>query len=154
MIWRMAAMVPVGLIGGALGFWMIDDEPPVVATAPAEVMTDFPPPGGTLLIRFHVFRKRSCPVRVERLIYDSSNVRYDLSSTAFEAVQPLGFEIFQTKIPLPASMAQGPARYRSVSTYTCNLLHYLWPIRGPGQDLKFVVVGEPVHGDSPAQTIP
>lgn len=155
MMWRTLALALVGAASGTLGLWASDREPPVVRTANPVALEGVVPPGGSLGVRFSVFRKRSCAVKVERMLFDASDVRYPLEDLAFSGeLAGLGNSVYTSKIAIPRSFSQGPARYRTVSTYTCNLVHRLWPIVMPASEVAFKVWGDPVPLELPIKITP
>jgi hypothetical protein len=69
MMWRVLTLVSLGIASGIVGVMVGDREPPTVIDA-TEVLTPEIKPGESLRVRFDVFRRRSCYVRVERMLLD------------------------------------------------------------------------------------
>lgn len=140
MIWRSFTLIGLGLTAGMLGVWLGDREPPTVS-AKLEPVVLRVPPGGNLNVRYSVYRTRSCPLRVERLLIDSQNVRYVLPATEFSAAPgPLGEDSYISMVPLPQGISEGTAHYRAITIYKCNPLHSIWPIVVTAPDVEFYVV--------------
>lgn len=130
--------------GGALGAYLalvsMDRDPPVIVTR-SSVITPFVPAGGLLKIEVEIFRYRRCETIVDRLIFDASDARYVLEPLIFQSSGgALGSERYLNLIQVPAAAAVGPARYRSIATYRCNLLHRSWPIVSEPRDVIFGVL--------------
>jgi hypothetical protein len=156
MIWRTMTLILVGGLSGAAGLWISDRDPPTVSAAKPEVLTPTVQPGGYVRIKYTLLRRRSCAVKTERLLFDGDNVRYPLEDLTFEAAPAsLGPDSYVSQVPIPRTFSQGQGRYRTISTYTCNLVHkWFWPIAGQPTEVEFKVWGEPVPLDLPIRIRP
>lgn len=153
MIWRIGTLAIVAVVFGTLGTWLGDRRAPTDVHK-VELLTPQVPPGGILRVRYSVFRSRICSTLVERAVYDSARTRFILEDIAFESIPgPLGYDEYTSAITIPGAMANGAARYNTVTTYRCNLVHRLWPIGGEVQSITFDVVGEP-DPNSPLEVVP
>lgn len=139
MIWRTVTFLTIGTAAGFLGVWLGDKEPPTISAELKPVSISVPP-GGDLRVRYTVFRTRSCPLKVERMLFDSTGTRYILPSTEFSAAPgPLGKDSYISIVPLPVNIAAGKAKYRAITTYRCNPIHSIWPIVTTAPDVEFEV---------------
>lgn len=135
----------MSLTGGSLGWWATQRESPTQVYK-IEVLTPQLPPGGELRIRYTVRRSQSCWTRVERVLFDFENTRFPLSTREFSASPgPLGDDSYVVSTFLPETLKEGPAHYRTITTYWCNIVHNIWPIVVTGPDLTFTVSGEPMR---------
>jgi hypothetical protein len=141
MIWRAGTLAIVAVTFGTLGMFIADRAPPTTVYN-AEPEDQHVIPGGTLRIKYSVYRTRSCATSVERMLYDSKRVRYILEDLEFKASPgPLGPDGYTSIIPIPAHFARGEGRYRALTTYRCNPIHSLWPISVLTADVTFDVTG-------------
>lgn len=142
MIWKALSVIGFAGTAGLLGVWAGDREPPTVSADLRPVSVEVPP-GGELKVRYTVFRTRSCPLRVERMLFDSTGTRYILPSTEFSSAPgPLGNDSYISMVPLPINISPGPARYRAITIYKCNPIHSIWPIVAQAQDVEFMVIAK------------
>lgn len=156
MIWRIATVVFFGAIGATLAVWTNDREPPI-RIVKAFAVTKEVPPGGELRVSYEVQRFKSCRTHVDRILYDSENVRRDLDDIDFAAPPvPVGESSYIVGVTIPRNFAQGKAKYRTIWTYTCNPLQSMFsPVVVSEPDIEFKVEGEPVSIDeSPMEVIP
>lgn len=141
-------LLVIGGISGVLGLWVQDTSPPLASLQVAPVQK-IVAPGETLKIRYEVERYRSCASRIDRILLDSERIRFTLEDLDYAAAPgPLGRDTFVTDVPIPRAFSQGPAIYRVISRYECNLLHRLWPIVLT-RDIAFEVRGPPPVGPLP-----
>lgn len=142
MTWRIAAFFGIAfaaIIGGVLGRWISDREPPTFIRR-VEVLLVNPVPGGEVHVRYHVVRDRACATKVERVLFDAQQLRIPLPSREFSTSPgPVGEDSYVVSVPLSASMTPGPAIYRIATSYECNPLHSLWPIVVPSSDVHFEI---------------
>lgn len=143
MITRALVIAPSALVGGVLGLWIADREPPVASTV-QQVVNEPIRPGAELLVRYTVVRYRSCASQVDRLLSDAQGVRYVLDDLEFKAAPgPLGEATYTSPVPIPRTFGQGVGRYRVSVTYICNPVHRLWPITVQSREIAFMVEGAP-----------
>lgn len=139
MMFRAVFYGTAALVGATLGLWTIEREPPVV-TLRTELSTPTVAPGGDLKIKLTVRRTKSCVTHVDRMLFDAEKARFPLPDLDYKkAPGPLGDDTYMTVIPVPEQMGEGPALYRSISSYQCNLVHLLWPVSLEPIDVPFVV---------------
>jgi hypothetical protein len=144
MIFRLVTLVVSAALGGALGLWTIDRDPPVVINQ-AEVLTPEVPPGGTLRIKYHLNRRRDCESHIDRILYDSAKVRGLLPDIDFAKTPgQLGNDEYTAEIRIPETFSEGQAVYRLISVYRCNVIHKAWPITIGPTDIPFAVKGMPL----------
>lgn len=99
-----------------------------------------PKPGEVLRVKHTVWRDKSCATIVSRLIFDKDNDRFIAPDLVFaEGVLPLGSDSFIAPVPISIEADPGPATYRVVRKYRCNLLHWIWPITDGPHDLLFTI---------------
>lgn len=140
MIWRTLTMIGFGLTSGILGIMVGDREPPTVIDR-TEVLTPELHPGESLRVRFEVFRRKSCYVRVERMLLDGESARFVLPTTELSgAPGPLGKDMYISVVPIPSDVHPGLGRYRAITTYKCNPMHSLWPIIAVADDVTFTIL--------------
>ena len=118
------------LIGAAtlqVTWWAMDRTPPVETTG---AVADGPAiAGGTLVVTYTVERHRSCPYKVDRLVRTSNGAMVPLVDDEWAASPgSLGRDVYKVYVALPLSVDPGPASYRVILSYRCNLLQYLYPI--------------------------
>lgn len=139
MIFRVVFYGAAGVAGAILGLWSVDREPPTV-TLRAEPMTQTVVPGGDLKIKFSVRRTKSCVTHIDRLLLDSQKARFLLPDLDYaKAPGPMGDDEYVSVVPIPEQMAGGPARYRTIASYQCNIIHRLWPVTLDPIDVPFTV---------------
>jgi hypothetical protein len=140
MILQAAVLITAGLIGAALGVWTIDRDSPTVIER-VNVLTPQVTPGGKLRVEYHVRRLRDCATHVDRVLFDSARVRGDLMDVdSLKPLGPMGEDTYVVEVPIPTTFSSGPALYRILVSYRCNLVHrWFWPIVTPAQDIMFNV---------------
>ena len=159
MIWRVPALILIGLASGIVGLWVADRQPPTAQTQMRELLTPVVPAGGALLIRYHLQRFKLCRTTVERTITDATGIRYVLDPLSFSSLPAhVGPESYTTKVVIPKDVNPGNARYRSMATYVCNPIHSLfWPVTSQVTEVDFRVV-EPespsLWRPTPTQSVP
>lgn len=105
------------------------------------------PPGGFLRIVTTVQRWRSCPVKIERIIFDAEKGRWPMEDLDFKtAPGRMGEDEYRSEIKLPDRAAYGPARYVVINSWTCNWLQRFFdtPITSMSPDVHFVIAGPPL----------
>lgn len=128
MIWRVGTITLAGLASGWLGFMASDREPATV------VYRMWPEPpvasaGQTVRFNYAAHRRRSCATHVDRFVFSSDGVRHVAPELSFpHGALPVGADHYTVPLIVPENAAIGPATYRTVNCYRCNLLHALFPI--------------------------
>jgi hypothetical protein len=153
MIFRVTAYAAVGLLAGYLGY-IISDRTTPVEFLEYRVLTPQVQPGGDLRIRYRIVRKSFCATHVDRFIFDAEGVRISLESLDLAAGGgELGSDAYISAVQVPRNIAQGPARYRAIVTYTCNWIQHVFgvPVKAVTQDVEFEVVGEPLPSPFPQE---
>lgn len=141
MIWRVGTLSMVALTFGTFGMFIADRTPPTTVYD-VQVLTPQVPPGGTLKVKYTVYRARSCATQVERILFDHQRVRHALEDLEFKAAPgPLGTDSYISAVPIPNTFTRGEARYRVLTTYRCNPVHSIWPITVLTADETFDVTG-------------
>lgn len=127
-------------IAGLLGFQAADTRLPVRATD-LEVVTPVVPANGGLTLSAKITIDKQCETHTDRWMIDSTGKQFNLDSIDYAVGgAPVGLlREFTVTIPLPPGMAEGPAIYRTVSVYRCNLIQQFWPLVGPFIEMKFAV---------------
>lgn len=138
MIWRAVTLISCGIVGGWLGFMASDREVPT-RYYKNEALNS-PRPGEVLRIRHTLWRDRSCATTVYQLVFDDGDRRYTVPEMEFAAgVLPVGKDVVVVPIPISLEASPGPARYRIVRRYKCNILHSIWPIEDGPHDVSFII---------------
>lgn len=142
-------------IGTMFGVWVIERDPPVVTNS-SEVLTQTVPPGGVLRIHNRVTRFRQCQTHIDRLLLDSAKVRSELSDVDAERpLGPMGEDEFTIEVKIPSTFSNGPAIYRTITAYRCNLIHkWFWPIVLGPVDIIFEVRGVAPAPNPPPEYAP
>lgn len=120
--------------------WAVDRDVPAVVNN-IEVVDDVVPQGGVLRFKVNVTRYRVyCAYFAQRMMIDSKATRFILDEVNFiRAAGSLGTDEYVNGQQLPHGMATGPAVYNIVGQYTCNPVHYLWPILDKPIQIQFTV---------------
>lgn len=138
MIWRSITLISCGIVGGWLG-WMASQRDLPVRFLSSEVLNS-PVPGETMRIKHVVWRDKSCRTTVNRIVFDKDGDRFIVPDLEFPAgILPLGSDTFVVPIPTSPAADPGPAIYRTVHTYRCNLLHWIWPIVTGAVEHQFTI---------------
>lgn len=124
--------------GGALGIYAADNEMPVMIRT-AEAVTPVVSPGGELRIEYTLERRRSCEVMSDRFVIDAQRVRFEVPDLNIKAGLPLGPDHYIVPVEIKPEAAAGQAIYRTVTSYRCNPLQFLFPIRGGTRDISFLI---------------
>lgn len=137
--------------------WMLlDRDPPhiresgqILADAPADCgLDDDAPkggiyPGSCVAVEWKIKTLRTCQRSstnsTMRRITDAQNVRWPIGpvETVLGGTHPRR-DLVRNFI-LPSGVAVGPASYHAISCFTCNPLHYLWPVCVDKPDIPFEV---------------
>jgi hypothetical protein len=95
-------------------------------------------PGQIVTVKWRLKINRKCRGVNQRQIADSTGriVNYDPVIATGSNVS----EEFSIAFEIPHGLAPGPAKYRVLSSYTCNLMQsILWPLHVTTPDVPFVV---------------
>ena len=133
------------LIPSALICWWLADRHIPVDVLKTEVVTPVVKPGGKLIIRQTIRYTRDCRGHVDRVMYDSATHRKWLADVDYERPpRGLGEHVVTFVEDVPSYFEPGPASYRAVPVYACNLVHqYLWPLSRDETVIRFRVEGTP-----------
>ena len=129
---------------GLLCYWLADRHVPVDVLR-TEVLTPIVKPGGKLMIRQTLRYSRECRGHVDRVLYDSQTHRKFLVDVDYER-PPRGLGEFVVTFveDVPSYFEAGPATYRAIPVYSCNLVHqYLWPLTRDETVIRFQIEGVP-----------
>lgn len=141
MIFRSVTLIACGIVGGWLG-WMASERDVPVKYHANEVVNS-PRPGEPLRVRHVVVRNKSCQTTVYRLIFDKEGDRFIVPDLEFAAgVLPFGADTFIVPVPISPEADPGPATYRALRKYRCNLLHWIWPIIDGPFDYQFTIAAK------------
>jgi len=124
----LAMIVVAGLaIGGGIGvaaYWWLD--PPAYGVVTAEIPDQVV--GTDLKTTAKVSRKRLCPYRVERRIFDASGRRVLAFIRDLPAPKELGFATSESVWRLDGLPVPGPAVDHTIVRSMCNPLRRLFPL--------------------------
>lgn len=144
MIWRSITLISCGIVGGWLG-WMASERHPPVKWQGTEVLNS-PKPGELLRVKHTIWRDKNCRTTVHRLVFDKDGDRFIIPDLDFASgVLPLGADTFVVPISVSPEADPGPAIYRAVHVYRCNLTHWIWPIEPPPTDIQFTIAPKAVE---------
>jgi hypothetical protein len=127
-IWRIGTITLAGLASGWLGFMAADREP---ATIVHKIWADptAAAPGQTIRFNYDAHRQRSCATHVDRFVFTNDGIRHVVPELSFpHNVLPVGPDHYTVPVIIPENAVAGPAVYRTVNCYRCNLLHNVFPI--------------------------
>ena len=136
------------LVLAAFAAWLgisIGDRSYPTQVESAKLLTPHVKPGGELLTERTVYRERLCHTTIERMMFDSRDVRFDRVEDGLGTIEypndsgPLGRDNFVGKQTVPATMAPGPARYVALVCYRCSLIQWLSPVCEAAREQRFVV---------------
>lgn len=133
------------LIPSAMICWWAADRHIPVDVLSTEIVTPVVKPGGKLIIRQTIRYTRDCRGHVDRVMYDSATHRKWLADVDYERPpRGLGEHVVTFVEDVPSYFEPGPASYRAVPVYSCNLVHqYLWPLTRDETVIRFKVEGTP-----------
>lgn len=143
-------IITVGL-SGLFGLWVAERNPPTIQV---EASIDQRPyrPGQRFLLHEVLERHKVCGLKIEKMLYDSEGVRYQLSDENYVAAPgPVGIDKFSEPIRIPRGVASGPARVRVIKVYYCNPLHNLWPVFAPVFEVPLQIEGAPLEEANPPE---
>lgn len=111
------------------GTWIVDRNPPGAYIGIPKVLYDNEiKQGSNIIVQYEVYRYRSCPLKVERVMYDGMGIRYSLPDYDLASAGDMGPQTLRVKVNIPYGMEKGKSEYRVMVSYYCNPLHYIWPI--------------------------
>lgn len=144
--------------GGQLGIWLFDRSPPLKVHGYTLTHLSVRPPGEAFEYVSHFTRFRTTWTSVERWIEDGDKriwvlptLPYSMSTRRLNEPQDVPVEIYLTdtgkKDGKPFDVADGVAHscFRSTWRSINNLIHKVWPIRGPVTCMSFIVNRDPVR---------
>lgn len=133
-------LIVVAACGATFGRWASERQLPIQVLK-VRVLTPVVKPDEELRVEFTIQRFRTdCAIVVTRLLLDSERGRYVLMPREFpSAPGPLGTDSYVVPVAIPKGIALGPATYRTLTSYACNALHYVWPLVAPQIDVTFEV---------------
>lgn len=144
---RTTRVVELSLLATLLGYmwWAMD------RTYPIDILnsTAYPyvvHPGENLSVRYTVNRRKLCNTKVERRIQNGFAANETIMpAIEFALVGKVGMDKFNLEVPLPETIAVGPAAYKSTVCYRCpyNAVQYFWPICRQLPPVHFTVTPAP-----------
>jgi hypothetical protein len=142
MIWRIGIFIITGIVAAVLGVWAADRDPPYIlqngVAAPSPAV-----PGGPLYITSDVIVYRSgCYGVFQRTMLDSGGFPWAFppTPTQFNDLPPGKYRVATPiRYILPVAIASGEACSSTETTFYCNPLHKLWPIKVHTACVKFTV---------------
>lgn len=126
------------VVGGWLGSLASDREVPVLIYT-AEASSPIVSPGSELRIEYTLLRRRSCEVSSDRFIIDSRKTRHELPDLNIKAGLDIGQDHYFVPVEVKPEVATGPAVYRTITSYVCNPMQRIFPIRAGQRDITFIV---------------
>lgn len=124
----LAVIVVIGMaFGGGIGlavYWWLD--PPAYGIITAEIPDQFV--GAELQTIAKVSRKRLCPYRIDRRVFDASGRRVLAFVRDIPAPDKLGFATFESVWRLDGTPVPGPAVDYTITWSMCNPLRRLFPL--------------------------
>jgi hypothetical protein len=133
------AFMVAATVFGPLIWWVADRTPPIDLETwqafPSEVK-----PGDTVYRVIRVNRKRICETDPDTLIIDGAKVRWHFEEPRIAAPGRLGIDEYRRPVIIPLQANPGPAEMRVSSTFVCNPIHRIWPIKMVHEPLKFTIV--------------
>lgn len=112
----------------------------------AKLLTPIVEQGGELLTERTVYRSRLCHTTIERMMFDSRDIRFDGTENNLGSVTypngsgPIGRDTFIGRQEVPYEMALGKAKYVALVCYRCNWAQIIWPLCEPPREQRFTVV--------------
>lgn len=137
-IFGIALVGTVGLLSGMLGLWVIDREPPNVATS-YKIENTTVNPGQVLRVNVEGYRIRSCYTRIERYMFDSRKTRFLFPDVDYlDPGKPGHFNTW-FELEVPQRAYPGVATLFTNVRWECNPIHSWWPIIRSQASISFVV---------------
>lgn len=135
----MLAFAVVAVIFAPLIWWTADRTPPIEIKLwqafPSEVK-----PGETVYRVIRVNRLRICETDPDTLIIDGAKVRWNFEEPKITAPGQVGIDEYRRPVAIPLQASPGPAEMRTSTTFICNPIHRIWPIRLVHDPLKFTIL--------------
>lgn len=133
------AFAVVAVIFAPVIWWVADRTPPIELLEwrafPSEVK-----PGDTIYRVIKVRRLRICETDPDTLIIDGAKVRWNFEEPKIIAPGNVGMDEYRRPVAIPLQASPGPAEMRTSSTFVCNPIHRIWPIKMVHAPLKFTIV--------------
>jgi hypothetical protein len=141
-----AAVIIFALIGMVqLVMWMDRSVPITVHSR--TIITPVVRPGGEFRYINYFTRTKFCETVVQRWLIDHRGQVHPIAPV-MAAMPTTALNVRQeseARIPVPSDMPAGQAWNVFQSTWKCNPLQRLWPVKGPVTRIPFVVAGDPVE---------
>jgi hypothetical protein len=120
--------------------YMLADTQPPYEYVSARIEPETVEPGQTVTVHWHLKINRKCKGINQRQVADSQGriVNYDPTIAAGLSVS----EKFSVAFTAPRGLAPGPAKYRVISNYSCNLMQSFFPLHVVTPDVSFFVGGD------------
>jgi hypothetical protein len=133
------AFAVVAVIFAPVIWWTADRTPPIELLEwkafPSEVKA-----GETVFRVIKVNRFRICETDPDTLIIDGAKVRWNFEEPAIAAPGRVGIDEYRRPVVIPLQATPGPAEMRVSSTWICNPIHRIWPIRQVHEPLRFTIL--------------
>lgn len=140
MIWRATVLGVVSIAGGWVGLDMSQRDVPTVIRSMGAVNAEVPR-GGSAEVYYNALRKESCNTHINRFLFDAVGHRLVIGEFQFPAgALPIGEDRYMTRFTVPQDTALGQATYRTINTYKCNAVHWIWPVVDTPRDIPFKIV--------------
>ena len=97
-------------------------------------------PGDTIYRVIRVNRLRVCETDPDTLVIDGAKVRWHFEEPKIVAPGKIGADEYRRPVVIPMQASPGSAEMRVSSTFVCNPVHRIWPIRMVHEPLKFKIV--------------
>lgn len=135
----MLAFAVAALVFGPLVMWVADRTPPIEL----QVWQAMPPkvkPGETVYRVIKVNRLRICETDPDTLIIDGAKVRWNFDEPSISAPGRIGIDEYRRPVVIPLQANPGPAEMRTTSSFVCNPIHRIWPIKVVFEPLRFTIL--------------
>lgn len=133
------AFAVVAVVFAPVIWWISDRTPPIELlewkSFPSEVK-----PGQTIYRVIKVNRLRICETDPDTLIIDGAKVRWNFEEPKIAAPGKIGIDEYRRPVVIPLQASPGPAEMRVSSTWICNPIHRIWPIKQLHEPLRFTIM--------------
>ena len=133
------AFAVVAIVFAPLVWWVADRSPPIELTGWAALPPEVKP-GDTIYRVIRVNRLRVCETDPDTLVIDGAKVRWHFEEPKIVAPGKIGADEYRRPVVIPMQASPGSAEMRVSSTFVCNPVHRIWPIRMVHEPLKFKIV--------------
>lgn len=147
---RISGRLLATLVGAALAFWagailwaaqLLNEPIPYRAMGVSTPNAIEAKPGQELAVFVHVFRTKTCPYTIERVVYDSAGTKLYDSELNFSEPGKLGDDSFIAPVKLlPITPAPGTGLYSVRLGMKCNIVQRVFPNRTDWLTSTFEVV--------------